>query len=87
MIVRRAPGAVDARVDGSLIVLNPTTSEFVELNDVAAAVWDGLVDGPAHVDVLAAAVVTEFDVDPENGRAAVKRFVQRAIEAGIVETV
>lgn len=87
MAVRRSPGALDARVDGALIVLNPTTSEFVEFNEVAAAVWDALGDGPADVDALAAEVVADYDVSPEHGRASIKMFVQRAVVAGLIENV
>lgn len=85
MRVRPAPGAVSANVDGSLVVLNPRTSEFVELNAVAAAIWDTMGEGPTEASVITAAVLASFDVDPAVGTASVANFLDQAIEAGLIE--
>lgn len=85
MRVRWKTGAVHAEVDGDLLVLNPTTSEFVTFNEVGEAIW--LAIGPQTRDVaeVADAVVAEFDVDPAHGQAKVAEFIDEAIRVGLLE--
>lgn len=83
--VRRAPGAVDAVVDNDLVVLNPKSSEFVALNEVAAAVWEALGDQTVTVESVIEAVLGQFDVTPERCAASVTRFINEAVAAGLME--
>lgn len=85
--VSRVTGAVHAEVDGSLIVLNPATSEFVQFNSVAAAIWEAVGTESADVDAVIAQVLGEFDVDPARGRAAIEVFVREALDSGLLEAV
>lgn len=53
------------------------------LNPTASLLWKAL-EGPATVDDLVAAVVAEFEVEPNDARSDVEEFLAAASSAGLV---
>jgi hypothetical protein len=77
-------GTIFSDVDGALIVLNPSTSEFIEFNYVAARIWELLEPGEIGIDSLVDALVQEFQVPRETCLQSVSDFLTRAEVGGLV---
>jgi len=56
------------------------------MNEVAAFIWEKL-EVPASAEELEAAVVAEYDVDPETARADLDEFLTALESAGAVRKV
>lgn len=57
---------------------------IVRLNETAAVVWRGLIDG-LNEQQIAEQFVREYDVDMETALAAVQKIVAQNREAGFLE--
>lgn len=54
------------------------------LNEVGAAIWNQLDAGHSPA-AITAAIAEEFDVSPETARRDVEQFLEKLLEAGVVE--
>ena len=90
-MLRQKSGIVKREIAGETFLV-PVTGKIASLkrvfilNEVAGIVWDQLAQ-PAEPDDLAAAVVKEFEVDPETARADVTELLQALEENGLTEPV
>ena len=82
-VYSRAPGAVDAVVDGQVVLLSPADFSYHSLDRVGARVWELLAE-PRTTDSLVASLVESFDVTDEQCRADVQPFLDRMAEIGIL---
>ncbi len=80
----RADGAVSSEVDGAMIVLSPSTAEFIELNLVASRIWDLLAPGQVSVSAMVEMLMQEFDVPRARCNASVVTFLGQAEAKGMV---
>lgn len=83
---RRVPGAIDAVVDGDVVVLSPVNLSYHVLDRVGARVWSMLADAMT-AEALVAALVEQFDVEPDQCQADVQPFLTRMVEIGVLSEV
>lgn len=91
VVFKKAPDLVTRKVGGEAVIV-PVRNRVGDLesvftlNDVALRIWE-LVDGRSSVDDIAAAVVTEYDVDAATAAADARELFSRLAEAKLVEEV
>lgn len=81
---RRATGAVDAVVDGQVVLLSPIDFSYHALDRVGARVW-ALLEAPQTDAALISTLTSEFEVDAERCRADLDPFLTRMVEIGVLE--
>jgi hypothetical protein len=69
--------------EGILVDLN--TKRYYELNETALLVWKGLEKG-LGIDDLVAAVIAEYEVEPEHARSSVENLMARLGSYKLVST-
>ncbi len=79
----RPDGLAIQELDGSLVVLDLTTSRYLAVSPSAVPLWRLLENGGDEVE-MAAALGTEFGLDPERAAADVAAFVAQLRAAGLV---
>ncbi|MDQ1701963.1 MAG: hypothetical protein QOF57_1215 [Frankiaceae bacterium] len=72
------------RIDGEIVVLDLTSSQYFTISGSGVLLYDRLALG-ATEDELVDAVLTEYEVDAAIARADVVEFVQKLSDAGLVE--
>lgn len=82
-MVVRAPGVVAGVVDGETVLLAPTDSRCFALTGVADRVWELLAE-PIAIDDLVAALVSQYDVEPDRCAAEVGDLIAQMREYGVV---
>ena len=73
------------RIDGDIIVLDLTSSQYFTVTGSGVLLYDLLETG-ATEDDLVAAMLAEYEVDEAVARADVAGFVQKLTDAGLVES-
>jgi hypothetical protein len=79
----RALGAVDAVVDGQVILLSPSDGRYHSLDPVGGRIW-ALLAEPQILDALVGTLTAEFGIDADRCRADVVPFLDRMTEFGLV---
>lgn len=82
-IIQRAPGAVQAVVDGQLVLLSPVDFSYHGLDSVGARIWE-MLEQPLSIDEVVASLLTEYTIDESTCRADVEPFVARMSEIGVL---
>lgn len=80
---QRAVGAVDAVVDGQVILLSPIDLSYHALDRIGAEVWT-LLAKPATSDELVEALTARFTVTPDQCRADLDPFLERMTNIGVL---
>ncbi|MDP3966997.1 MAG: PqqD family protein [Nocardioides sp.] len=80
--ITRTSGVVSADVQDTHVLLNEDL-RYLGLDPIARRVWD-LLEQPATLDDLVAALVTEYDVSPDQCRTDVTALVQAMAEHRLV---
>lgn len=78
---RRAPGAVDAVIDGQIVLLSPVDFSYHALDRVGGRVW-ALLETPRADADLVEALTAEFAVDEDRCRADLAPFLARMVTIG-----
>lgn len=84
VLYRRAPGAVDAVVDGQVVLLAPVDFSYQSLDRVGGRVWELLAE-PRTMDDLVGMLRSQFDVDEDRCRADLLPFLDRMTSLGILQ--
>lgn len=84
--VVRTTSALDAEIDGEVILLSVEQSSVFGLGPVGTRIWH-LVDRAIRVDDLCATLVREFAVTPETCIEQVNEFLNELLSEGLVEVV
>ncbi len=79
----RQDGLTAREVDGTLMVLDLTTSQYFGIRGSGRVVYDALAED-VDVDDLVEAVTSEYAVDEAVARADVEAFVRKLDEAGLL---
>ena len=82
--VARRPGLIEALVDGELIGLHVDNGLCYGFNDTATRIWV-LIEQPATLGAICAALTREFAVDPETCAREVMDLVDSLHRDGLVE--
>ena len=83
-VPRRVTGAVQAEVDGELILLSPRDFGYFGAEGAGAEIWS-LVDGDRSVDALVAELSARFEAPEDQIRVDVVEFVTALVVSGLVE--
>jgi Coenzyme PQQ synthesis protein D (PqqD) len=84
-IVSRDPSMIAADVEDSIVMLNVELGRYFELNSVASAIWN-LLDQPRSVSDLHAALLEQFDVEPQQCEREMLEFLKIMIDRGLFIT-
>jgi hypothetical protein len=79
----RSSTALAASVDGETVMLDPTTSRYFGLEATGARIWE-LLETPKSQEQLVAALIEEYEVEPETCRAEVSQFLEVLDAAGLL---
>lgn len=82
-VYSRATGAIDAEVDGQVILLSPLDGRYHSLDSVGGRIWSLLAE-PASVDALVATLAAEYGIDDARCREDVAPFLARMTEYGLL---
>jgi len=83
-IPKRVTGAVQAEVDGELILLSPRDFGYFGAEGSGSEIWS-LVDGERSVDVMVAELSARFEAPEDQIRVDVVDFVTALVASGLVE--
>jgi PqqD family protein of HPr-rel-A system len=71
-------------VDGELVMFHPAKGEYFALSGIGPRVWE-LLERPATLAEVCAALRSEFAVDAERCEADVREFIEELRSAQLVE--
>lgn len=74
--ISRASGFVTAPVNSELMMLNVEEGAYYSLDPIAAEIW-GLIESPAAVQDIVAALQTRYAVSLEECKADVLSFLEK----------
>jgi hypothetical protein len=75
---------VASRVGDEVAILDLDHSVYYGLDPVGARIW-ALLEQPARLDRVLAAIVAEFEVEAETARADLLELVDELLDKGLVE--
>lgn len=82
-VLHRASGAVQATVDGDLVLMSPADFHYFGADGPGAVIWD-LVDGVRTWAEILQVLGEQFDGDPAVIRAESENFVEALRAAGLL---
>jgi hypothetical protein len=74
MVLQRKGDWLAAKVGDELVMMSAESGNYIGLSEVGARVWE-LIETPQELDAVCAALLQEFEVEPEVCRAEVESFV------------
>lgn len=83
-VPRRASGAVQAEVDGELILLSPKDFTYFGAQGTGAPVWE-LVDGERSIDTIVAELESRYEAEPGVIRTETLEYLDALVAAGLIE--
>ena len=83
-IVSRRAQLIETEVDGELVALDVDKGTCYGFNGTATRIW-GLIEQPKRVSELKAALLSEFDVDPETCGRQLAQLLKELETDGLVE--
>lgn len=82
MTFAAVPGVVLAQVDGETVLMAPSDYRCFALKGPADRVW-ALLDQPRGRDEIVAALLVDYDVDPDRCRREVDDLLEDMVAAGV----
>jgi hypothetical protein len=82
-VFTRSTAPLTAEVDGELVMLDPSTSDYFGLDGVGLRIWE-LCAEPQSIDSLVAVLTTEYDVDAATCESEVRAFVADLESSGLI---
>ena len=82
----RTGDIIGADVDGEVVLLNPVSWNYVELDTIGGSIWE-LLETPRSLASLVDALMVKFDVDRARCLADAKAFLDALIAQGLVAVV
>jgi hypothetical protein len=71
---------------GETVVLDMKSGMYYGMDAVAGTIWNFLEE-PRTIEEIQAAVLAEYEIDPENCERDVMAFLEALTSAGLVEIV
>lgn len=85
VIVERTAELIQTDLDGEIVALDVDGGNCFGFNATAARVWQ-MLDRPRSIDAITDELMTEFEVDPAECRAAVVALVDDLAARKLVRT-
>ena len=83
-VVTRSANHVATDMAGETVVLDMKSGMYYGMDDVAALIWNALTE-PRTFDEIRAAVLEEYEIDPDRCEQDVMTFLGALESAGLVE--
>ncbi len=83
IVIQRASGAVEAKVDDQVVLLSPLDFSYHALDPIGAQIW-ALLDKPLIFGDLISQLVGLFSIDEHTCRSDVAPFINRMTEIGVL---
>jgi hypothetical protein len=83
--VRLAEDVVSADLDGEIVLYNPESGEYEQLNDVGAALWHLLEQDAMLVGDMCTRMQEEYEVSPEQCQQDVVAFFNDLSAKSLIE--
>ena len=83
-VVLAANVRIQRMPDGDAVLLHMGNEVYFGLDPIGTRIWDGLVSGDGLDDTIAA-LLDEYEVDPERLRRDVAELLGRLRDSGLVE--
>jgi hypothetical protein len=83
-IVSATKDQVSAEISDEVVILNLKTGIYFGLNPIGAFIWR-LIQNPLPISSIQAAVLNDYDVDPESCEKAINDLLQQLAEHGLIE--
>ena len=86
--MKRKPGFIVRKISGQNVAVaigeaSRTFHGMIKLNDSGLIIWNALAKDVSEADIVAA-ILEQYEVDPEQAAADVHSFVEVLKDAGIV---
>lgn len=81
-----APDVMARLVGEETVILNLETEQYLGLDSIGTRFWSVLVESP-NIEAAFAALLAEFEVEPERLRSDLEEFLARLAENGLIEIV
>ncbi len=85
-VVALSPAQVSAELGGEKVIVQLDSGIYYGLEEVGAFVWSLLVEKPRSVAELQAAILEEFDVEPEQCLADLRALLAELAEEKLIHT-
>ena len=85
-IVVRDSEPIFTTIDSEVVMLSPRAQAYFGLGMVGSEIWNA-IEKPRRVDELCAALLQEFEVDPDICRREVLGFLNDLVERGLAHIV
>ena len=85
-VIARSPEILEAELDGETVMMSIEQGEYYGLDQVGTSIWSLLAE-PRSVAELCAALVEEYEVDPEICQRDVIAFLEQLAGDGTVRVV
>jgi hypothetical protein len=82
-LIERKGDWLSARVGDEIMMMSPEHGKYIGMNEVGARIWE-LIETPADIATLCAALVREFEVSSEDCEAEVGSFLAEMEKHGAV---
>jgi hypothetical protein len=85
-VLGRAPHQVCCALDEEIVILDYKSAHYFSTNQVGAQIWTAL-ETPKSFDRICGLVVDRFDVEPDQCRHDVGKFLTNLYDRGLIEVV
>ncbi|MCW3836913.1 PqqD family protein [Sphingomonas canadensis] len=83
MPIARNPSVMFSEVEQGTVLMNIESGTYFDLDPIGSAVW-ALLESPATLPELCAALVARYEVDSETCHADVSEFVKELIAVDVL---
>lgn len=80
---RRNNETISGRLHDEVVMMDITKGKYFSLNSVATYIWD-LLEHPLSLDDICSKLIDEYEVDPEQCRIEVNKYLEEMQNLGLV---
>ncbi len=77
-------GVMVRELEGESVLLNLHSESYFGLDAVGTRMWAALAES-ASIEAAFEKLLAEYEVEPDHLRADLRAFIQRLVEAGLIE--
>lgn len=81
---KRIDNFEEENVDGSLLLFNPESFKFFELNETMSFIWN-LLETPMDEDAIANALISEFDAEESQIKQDVSEALKELADVKLIQ--
>lgn len=83
-VVKQGEGNMVSDMGGEKVMLSIRNGKYYNLGTIGGEIWSGMEDA-VEVQQLAAALKSEYDVDPDDCERQVMGFLESLLKEGLIE--